>query len=182
LLDIEVSDSTTPKADVDEALLSQGWTYDSTDPTVPLAAAVLPGCRVFQIVPQSIPNFVVVVATFTSENFNDQGMHDSGVNPGRITIPAGQGGRYLLQASIAIAANASGQRATSIRLNGVTTLAIENENALTGGMFGTITTVDTIEDLAAGDYVEALTIQTSGLTLDTIVGRENTFFAVQRIK
>jgi hypothetical protein len=61
-------------------------------------------------------------------------------------------------------------------------LAIENENALTGAMFGTITTVDTIEDLAAGDYVEALTIQTSGLTLDTIVGRENTFFAVQRIK
>jgi hypothetical protein len=137
-----------------------------------------PGARVFQNVAQSIPNSTNTVLTFTSENFDDANMHDNVVNPSRITIP--ESGRYLIQALVRFVSNANGSRTATLRLNGITTLAVEGQRPLSG-LFTSIA-CSTVENLAAGDYVEVLAFQSSGGALSTVTGRDATFFIVQKIK
>lgn len=127
--------------------------------------ATAPGCYVTNSVAQSIPNNAFTALTFDSEIFNVGPLHSTSVNSSRITIPAGQAGRYLFGASSLIAASAVGQRIVQFLINGTTEIGgdiVGNPGAtFTESLLATALLV-----LAVGDYVEVRVYQNSGGALD----------------
>jgi len=109
---------------------------------------------------------------------NDFGFWDSGA-PTRFTVPAGLGGVYVVQASVALSNNATGQRVLAVRANGSGAEGQHDDNNPSASLATslTVTTLCWLEDL---DYVEAAVIQTSGGNLTTSTdGR--TRFKIARI-
>lgn len=100
-------------------------------------------------------------ATFNSERFDVAGMHSTSSNTGRITIPSGGDGKYLIGSDSTLSANATGSyRLISITLNGTDQLTEAslyfNASAAAGGPLTTVTV------LSAGDYVTHGAFQDSG--------------------
>lgn len=125
----------------------------------------------------SIPNNVLTLVPFASETKDtgptwDGAMHDNVTNNSRVV--ATTAGTYRVEARIAFAANATGRRAISVRLNsggsgsgGTQQFAIGIANPGAGDL---AVCKDAIEvSLAANDYIEVFAIQSSGgaLTLDS---------------
>lgn len=100
-----------------------------------------------------------VAVTFNSETFDDYGMHDTGSNTERLTIPAGQNdATYKISASLTF--NAAAMNHLIIRKNGTDTIA--SRWVTTGALYWTITAQDR---LSAGDYVEVCVYSVSGVTV-----------------
>lgn len=134
-----------------------------------------PACRLGHSAAQAIPNNVSTPVTFNTERHDTDGMHDTAVNPSRITIKTP--GIYSLKAGGQFAAHATGFRVLSIRKNGATVLSevqqdgdTGDQNALTLGVPAT----DVL--LAAGDYVELFAYQNSGGALNLTGGVEESPF------
>ncbi len=121
-------------------------------------------------------------STFTSvglavENFDTDGFHSTSTNTSRMTIPAGLGGKYLLNASVDFEASASGERIVRLLLNGSGEIAwtrLDVDSAVDHTLPAT-----TVYDLVAGDYVELQVYQTAG-TLNAGVSAR-THFEIVRI-
>jgi hypothetical protein len=64
---------------------------------------------------QSMSNGTGSPVSFSTEDYDTDGFHSTTVNPERITIPAGMGGKYLATGVWRWAANATGQRQGGIR-------------------------------------------------------------------
>lgn len=105
--------------------------------------------------------------TFNSERVDVGGMHDTVTNTGRITVPSGGGGLYLIGGCIEFAANATGLRGAQIRLNGTTVIAVQEAPSVGAGSAHPIM-VTTAYQLAAGDYVELMGKQSSGGSLNML--------------
>lgn len=75
-------------------------------------------------------------------------------------------GVYLFTTNVAFASNATGYRRVRIRHNGLHIVAEDQGAAISG--VPTRLSASGIFEMAAGDYVELLTLQTSGGNLDTI--------------
>lgn len=94
----------------------------------------------------------------------------------KVFCPAGQGGVYEVSGSITFDLNATGGRAACIRKNGTTPL--EGSASQIGASASTYTTVHTkpgfLVTLAAGDYIELVPYQDSGVGLYTAVGTQST--------
>jgi len=92
---------------------------------------------------------------FDSEEFDTDAFHDNSTNNSRLTVPAGQGGKYLIFGG----GFANGAAGVYIELNGTTKLTA-GRSAQTGGaayfQFAT-----TVVDLVATDYVEAVATSTA---------------------
>lgn len=106
------------------------------------------------------------VLTFDTELLDSGGMHSTSVNTGRITVPTGGGGMYVISATASFAANATGFRSLQIRVNGVTTIAQQMPMCVTTAATQTHVNVSTMYPLAAGDYLEVLANQNSGGALN----------------
>jgi hypothetical protein len=92
----------------------------------------------------------------------------TGATPTRWTCPAGYGGTYQVTASVAWAANATGQRQLYIARNGVAlTYAGQDTRPSAGSSLITYQQVSALVTLAAGDYIEAWAMQNSGGALST---------------
>lgn len=137
-----------------------------------------PMCRVYDTGAQNAANATATALTYNSERFDVGGMHSTSSNTGRITIPTGGGGIYVVTCHIEWAANATGIREVSIRLNGATLLASQNVHSTTA--LGITMSVSTIYKVAAGDYFDSYVYQTSGgiLAVNASGNRSPEFSAV----
>jgi hypothetical protein len=127
---------------------------------------------------QSINNTTDTIVTYDAEEFDTDGFHSGSVNTGRMTIPAGKGGKYLLIANTIFAANATGARSTNFMKNGTSAGAFQQLNNA-GASTSTIFSMSAILDLVAGDYVEVNAYQASGGALNINNNQSGTRFAIQ---
>lgn len=127
-----------------------------------------PHCRIRNTANISVPNATDTALTFNSERVDVGGMHSTGSNTSRITVPASEGGFYLMGGGVQVASNATGHRQVGIRLNGSTFLVASRVAAATSG--ATVMAVSTGYQLAAGDYLELVVTQDSGGALNAEAG------------
>lgn len=104
--------------------------------------------------------------TFNTERWDNGGLHESVTNPTRITIPAGGGGVYEIAGGVAFAANATGLRGLTVKLNGATIIAVDFRATYGGEVYLSIATQYL---LVAGDYIQLEAYQSSGGNLNTVV-------------
>lgn len=122
------------------------------------------GCRVFNSANQVIATATVTTLTFDSERFDTDGMHSTAVNTSRITIAAP--GKYLIGACINWDVSALGQRFHRFMLNGATEILRLRNPPVAGGVLGSTYVLETVYDLAAGDFVEVQVQQDTGGNLN----------------
>jgi hypothetical protein len=112
----------------------------------------------------AIANNTDSALSFDTERFDQGSFHDPSSNSSRLTVPAGEGGIYLIGGNVQWEANAANVRQASIRKNGSTVLASVRDN--TGASFAHRMTISTLVSLDAADYVELLAFQNSGGNLN----------------
>jgi len=125
---------------------------------------------------QSTANNTPVALTFDTEDYDSGGLHAAG-NPTRLT--AGIAGNYRIYGNVNWATG-TGFRDLYIRKNGADILAYVRIPAVSGS--GTLLTITTDDDLAAGDYVELVAVQNSGGALNVnFVARYSPVFGMRRV-
>lgn len=139
-----------------------------------------PTVRVRQTVTQSIPNATWTALTFTVEDWDTDGMHDTATNTTRLTAPTA--GRYWVYGAVAYAPNATNSRLVGVRLSGT------GANPPTRGATFQPTVTDgnnahvhfaTEVSMTAGQYVEFVTYQNSGGALSTTVDSGDPHFGMR---
>jgi hypothetical protein len=123
------------------------------------------GARVARTTNQSIANATVTAITFDAERYDTANLWVVG-QPTRLTAP--MAGWYAIGAHANHDANAVGIRSLFLRLNGATFIGAWEVNAGAAAGRGTAMSVDTVYQLAASDYVEAIVFQTSGGALNIL--------------
>lgn len=123
-----------------------------------------PRARVYNSAAESITTGTNTALTFNTERYDTGGCHSTVSNTSRLTVPSGGGGLYHIGGTITFAANATGDRALWIQLNGATRLVQDLRRA--SGTFETSINVVCDYVLAAGDYVELYVFQSSGGNLN----------------
>lgn len=138
-----------------------------------------PHCRVYRTTNQSIANTTTTALTFDAERVDVGGMHSTSSNTGRITIPTGEGGFYIIGANVQFAINGTGYRQLSLRLNGSTLIGTKSILATTG-IAATNLAIEVAYQFAAGDYIEVTVAQSSGgaLNVETAANTSPEFWAV----
>lgn len=137
--------------------------------------------RAFNSANQTIPNNVATALVFDSTQFDTGAFHSNTINNSRLTIS--QTGFYMLTSSIEWAANATGVRSLSFRVNGLVGDVLASEVAPAFAANNTTESVTTIAQLNAGDYVEAIVLQSSGGNLSVLhTAGFLPCFAIARIK
>ncbi len=137
--------------------------------------------------PQTIPTGVLTRATFwDTEGIDDAAYHEGVTNPSRITIPAGLGGLYVVNAPTWWANGAIGVTTvlqTRLYLNGVVVPnGVARDAPGAGfGTFGQDSRIVAILRLVATDYLEVFAFhdKTAAGTLD--IGAATTAFQAVRI-
>ena len=122
------------------------------------------GASVSNSVPQTIPNNTYTTLTFDSEAIDTDAFHSTSVNTGRITIPAGMAGKYLITCSFLIAPNATGLRQFRVRNNAVQVFQV-GEIAGNASLYLS-QSASFIINLAVADFLDLQVNQTSGGNLD----------------
>lgn len=123
-----------------------------------------PVCLLRHSTTQSIATSSDTALTFNTELHDIGAMHDA-VNPTRVTIPSGQDGIYLISGNATFAVNATGIRRLQFIFNGVTTRSAQQVVPPASANGATVST-SMVSLLAAGDYVEVMAFQSSGVSLD----------------
>lgn len=151
------------------ALSAIGITSDSGAQTVDSAVA---GCRVYNNANISIATAVWTALTFNTERFDlfdnaASTFHDTSSNTGRITIPAGMTGYYLIGGNVEFASSATNRRGIRIVHSvGATVLATHVQPA-TAGVDSL--SICTLYALSAAEYVTLEVFQNSGGALNATV-------------
>lgn len=150
------------------ALAAIGITADSGLQTVDSAVA---GCRVYNSAAISIPTATWTALTFNSERFDlyddaASTYHSTVSNTGRITIPAGLGGYYLIGGHVEFAASTTNRRGIRI-VHSVAATVIASEEAEAVASDHTMSLV-TFYALAATEYVTLEVWQNSGGALNVL--------------
>jgi hypothetical protein len=123
------------------------------------------GCSIFNNANQSIPNATGTTITFNSEQFDTDGFHSTSTNTGRITIPSGKGGKYLLTAVVRwSSASTSGRRLIEMYNSSVLVLTTE----LPAATSDPTTVISTIVDAPATEYFYLNAYQSSGGALNIL--------------
>jgi hypothetical protein len=134
---------------------------------------------------QSIPNTTETTIVFQAEQYDTHGMHDTVTNNDRLTciVP----GLYQASASIAFAANATGQRFIQIYQwdsGGIPRKGFAQYAPGSAGMDNELS-VTGLFRMVAGDYLNVMVVQTSGGALNVQqhlgAGRPHAEFGAVRI-
>lgn len=128
------------------------------------------GARVFNSAAISVANATDTALTFNSEQYDNDpngAIHDTGSNTSRLTCRTA--GFYLVGGCVEFAANATGFRQVSLRVNGATPIAIQTTLSL-GGADATRLTVHAVYSFFATDYVELMAYQNSTGALNATAG------------
>ncbi len=121
------------------------------------------GARVYNSANITLTTGVVTLLTFNSERYDNDTIHSTSTNTGRLT--AQTEGYYIINGSCRWVANATGQRFLNIKLNGTTFIGTQSLDTTSGGNPAVIA-LPTIYFLNVGDYVELHAFQNSGGNLD----------------
>lgn len=121
--------------------------------------AAQPRCVAYNSATQTIASGSNVAITFDSEETDVGAMHSTAVNTGRITIPTGGDGVYLLIARVNFPANATGQRQVYLFKNGAQMTG--SIVPATSGSYQWLLEVTAVRALVAGDYIEVFAYQDS---------------------
>jgi len=119
------------------------------------------GCRVTKSGAQSIPNNSPTVATWDTETYDTDSMHDNSVNNDRITFNTA--GKYLVGVRSNWGFNSTARRFVSISLNGGATRIAEVDSAATSESDQSI---NVIFDFIVGDFINVEVYQNSGGALN----------------
>lgn len=104
---------------------------------------------------QSISATTQTIVTWDLEVYDTDGYHSTSTNTGRITIPSGKAGYYLVNVAIQYAANSNvGHRTVYLVKNGSVFLN-GGESSTPNSTVGTMTFYSMIVNLAVGDYITA---------------------------
>ena len=137
------------------------------------SGATFVGANVYNSSNLTISNATFTTLTFNTEKFDTDTFHSTSSNTGRMTIPSGKNGKYLIIASMAFDGNGTGFRASEIQLNGVDYL--KGNWALGYAADSTVLIATTTMDLVATDYVTITVYQNSGGNLNIQGGSGNSF-------
>ena len=116
---------------------------------------------------QSIPDSTPTALTLGTEYWDTESMHSTSALTSRVTFPTT--GVYLVGASVAWAANATGTRTLLIRGDGSTNIA-QVSTPVNSGSYATVQSLCIPMLATAGGYVEALVTQDSGGALNATTG------------
>jgi hypothetical protein len=129
------------------------------------------GCRAYNSAAQSIANNSAVAATFDSEEYDTDGFHDTGSNTSRFTVPAGLGGKYLVNfkgywdSLVSPSGGSSDAIIWFAKKNGTTEIRGRSridQTFPTGSASSVVMDLTAVIDLAAGDYIEFIVFQNHG--------------------
>jgi hypothetical protein len=118
---------------------------------------------------QSIPNTTFTTVLFDTDDYNNDGMHSTITNTGRLTCVTA--GRYLFAFTGGLTSNATGIRATKLQIDyqaggnralGGSSDAAGNSTEYASSVVGT-------ELMSVGDYVHMDLYQASGGALNTTI-------------
>ena len=126
--------------------------------------ATFSGCMLINSANISVANASQTTLTWDSEEIDVDGYHSTSTNTGRITIPTGKTGKFLISAQLRFSPSATGRRILYIYKNGTTELWSAQVNGTATN--DTVFTGSYIISLSAGDYLECRTYQNSGGALD----------------
>ena len=128
--------------------------------------ATPPSCRANRTTNLSVASSTTTYVAFNAaDSWDTDSFHSTVTNPSRLTVPSGLGGKYLIIATASWANNSTGWRDLSIRANGSSDLAAARVGTGTANPYA-ISTITTVEQLAAGTYIEVTAWQNSGAALD----------------
>lgn len=131
---------------------------------------------------QTITTATPTPVAFDNEEYDSDSMHDNVTNNDRVTIPAGEGGLYLVALSVAWEPNATGTREMIILKNGLSTPILKRDLVEAASAIGIVQHYTVMMELDAADYVSVQVQQTSGGDLDVVSqANANTWLRVHRI-
>lgn len=139
------------------------------------------GVSLYKSANQSINDATATNISFDSEDYDTNTFHDNTTNNERITIPSGQGGKYLLTGSIYWAGGDGGTRATWIYKNASTLLYQSRAVPSASGGQDVSTNFAVVVDLVATDYVYIKGYQTRGSALNATGTAGYTFFQATKV-
>jgi hypothetical protein len=117
------------------------------------------GVAVFNSADQTIASGSYVTATFNSEFFDTDAFHSTATNTGRLTVPAGLGGKYAIVTNLYMSPTASGDFIAKLQINGSDknrfSVKLSSGQAITAAFTSVV-------ELVATDYVEVLVYQNTG--------------------
>lgn len=128
-----------------------------------------PHCRIRHSVSQALTTATSTALAFDTETEDVGSCHDTATNNTRITVPAGGNGWWGFTACAEFAANATGHRDLSIRINGTTIAAVVRDTTPSGTKASRIALSAEFR-LNVGDYVELIGYQDSGGNLNVVAG------------
>jgi len=129
----------------------------------PAGGSTFAGCSVYPTGDISVANDTWVKIPFDAEVFDTNTYHSTSSNTTRITIPAGKGGYYQINASTQWGTFAESVCRIAFYVNNV--LFVQNSTTKAGSFRG-FYTLSHILNLTVGDYVEIAVQQGSGSTQD----------------
>lgn len=128
--------------------------------------ATPPSCRANRTTNLSVASSTTTYVAFdAADSWDTDSFHSTSTNPTRLTVPSGLGGKYLIVVTVSWANNSTGWRDLWIRANGSTDLAAARVGTGTANPYP-ISTITTVEQLAAGTYIEVTAWQNSGAALN----------------
>lgn len=163
LTDVTTANVSTTKHGFAPKLPNDATKYlDGTGAYSVPTAATLPSVYVYKAATQSVANNSTQIATFDSERYDTDSMHESVTNPTRITFTTA--GKYHVDAFVSFPDDGDNtRRYADIRLNGSTILRPTSVWSVNGDITAFPISFD--YDFAAGDYIELRLYQLSGSTL-----------------
>jgi hypothetical protein len=121
------------------------------------------GCSLKKVAAQTTSAATYTVITFTAEDFDTNGFHDNSTNTGRITIPAGYAGKYLITGQLSTT-NGDITHTSAILLNGSRYNTLASFKSAESGAGGSVQTL--IMNLSVGDYVEIAQYSGTGVQVN----------------
>jgi len=143
------------------------------------AAASFVGCSIYQNAAQAISNNTETKVNCDLEFLDTDGFHSNVTNNSRITVPAGKGGKYYVTAFVSFVANGTGTRRFDFWRNNYSgsPARICLYEAPGNSSIPTSAVLSGVVDLAVGDYLELVVLQTSGGNLNLNLGGNSGAFS-----
>ena len=121
------------------------------------------GCSLKKVAAQTTSAATYTVITFTAEDFDTNSFHDNSTNTGRITIPAGYAGKYLITGQLSTTSG-DNTHTSAILLNGSRYNTLASFKSAESGAGGSVQTL--IMNLSVGDYVEIAQYSGAGVQVN----------------